>query len=146
VAAAPPPLPPLSSTPAPHPRGASTPSGPAAATSPSPPPSANPSPTQSPLIRLDRPFNVDEFATMLGETTIRVTVPRESLLEVLRRVTDFMGFGIYVYSLTVRPAPSELLKEFVVELQRVDFAPGTKTWVPFEEKGTAESPFGPGGP
>ncbi len=82
---------------------------------------------------------------MLGETTIRVTVPRESLLEVLRRVTEFMGFGIYVYSLTVRPAPAELLKAFVVELQRVDFAPAKNLWVPFEEKGTAESPFGPGG-
>jgi hypothetical protein len=66
-----------------------------------------------------------------------VTVPREALTEVLRRVTDFMGFGIYVYSVTVRPAPSELLKGFVVELQRVDFDPQTKLWKPFVERGAA---------
>jgi hypothetical protein len=102
------------------------------------------SPPSGPLIRLDRPFDVDEFANLLGETTIRVTVPRENLIEVLRRVTEFMGFGIYVYSLSVRPAASDLLKEFVVELQRVDFARDQNAWVPFVEKGTAESPFGPG--
>ncbi len=83
---------------------------------------------------------------LLGETTIRVTVPRDSLVEVLRRVTEFMGFGIYVYSLAVRPAPSDLLKEFVVELQRVDFDRAKQSWLPFVEKGTADSPFGPGGP
>ncbi len=72
---------------------------------------------------------------MLGETAIRVTVPRDDLPEVLRRVTDFMGFGIYVYAISVRPAPSDLLKSFVVELQRVDFSAEAGRWVPFVEKG-----------
>ncbi len=82
---------------------------------------------------------------MLGETSVRVNVPRDSLTEVLRRVTDFMGFGIYVYSVSIRPAPNELLKEFVVELQRVDFSPEKRAWVPFVEKGATDSPYGPGG-
>lgn len=56
-----------------------------------------------------------------------------------------MGFGIYVYSLKVTPAPDEMLRRFVVELQRVDFSPQSRTWVPFQEKGRSESPFGPGG-
>ncbi|HKS59859.1 MAG TPA: hypothetical protein VJS68_03675 [Thermoplasmata archaeon] len=73
-----------------------------------------------------------------------MTVPREHLAEVLRRVSDFMGFGIYVYSIRVTPSPSELLKSFDVELQRVDFTPPAG-WVPFEEKGRSDSPFGPSG-
>lgn len=89
----------------------------------------------TPLITLDRPFDVDEFAAMLGETSIRVTVPREALPEVLRRVMEFMGFGIYVYAVTVRPAPSELLKSFVVELQRMDYSVEKGGWVPFAEQG-----------
>jgi len=115
------------------------------------PPAPPPSPTTSassppvPLISLERPFDVDEFSGLLGETSIRVTVPLEHLAEVLRRVTDFMGFGIYVYSLTIRPASSELLKSFVVELRRVDYSANDKTWVPFVEKGTSDSPFGPSG-
>ena len=118
------------STPAPvHPSNAPSPTS-------SPPPSA-------PLITLDRPFDVDEFSALLGETSVRVTVPREALPEVLRRVTEFMDFGIYVYAITVRPAPSELLKSFVVELQRVDYSGEKGTWVPFVEKGTVNSPFGP---
>jgi len=88
---------------------------------------------------------VDEFSSLLGETSIRVTVPLEHLAEVLRRVTDFMGFGIYVYSLTIRPAASEFLKSFLVELHRVDYSVSAKTWVPFVEKGTSGSPFGPSG-
>jgi len=103
-------------------------------------------PSPSPLITLDRPFNVDEFAALLGETSIRLTVPRESLAEVLQRVLEFMGFGIYVYTISVRPAPAELLKSFVVELQRVDYSAEKGAWVPFVEKGTSDSPFGPGGP
>jgi hypothetical protein len=99
----------------------------------------------TPLIALERPFEVDEFSGLLGETSVRVTVPLEHLAEVLRRVTEFMGFGIYVYSVRVHPAPSELLKSFVVELQRVDYAPDAKAWVPFVEKGTSDSPFGPSG-
>jgi len=81
----------------------------------------------------------------LGGTSIRITVPRDALPEVLRRVTEFMGFGIYVYSISVRPAATELLKGFVVELQRVDYSAEKGTWVPFVEKGTTDSPFGPTG-
>jgi len=88
---------------------------------------------------------VDEFATLLGETSIRVTVPREALPEVLHRVLEFMGFGIYVYTISVRPAPAELLKSFVVDLQRVDYSAEKGAWVPFVEKGTTDSPFGPSG-
>jgi len=111
-------------------------------------PSAGSSPAGSasqPLITLDRPFDVDEFSTLLGETSIRVTVPREALGEVLHRVLEFMGFGIYVYSISVRPAPAELLKSFVVELQRVDYSAEKGTWATFVEKGTTDSPFGPSG-
>jgi hypothetical protein len=97
------------------------------------------------LIPLERPFDIDEFAQLLGETRIRVTVPRDALPEVLRRITDFMGFGIYVYSIQIRPAPSELLKQFVVELQRVDFSSSEKDWVAFREQGRVDSPFGPTG-
>jgi len=116
---------------------------------PAPPPSATPdsgtAPASQPLITLDRPFDVDEFSTLLGETSIRITVPRESLAEVLRRVLEFMGFGIYVYSISVRPAPAELLKSYLVELQRVDYSAEKGAWVPFVEKGTTDSPFGPSG-
>ena len=72
-------------------------------------------------------------------------MPRDALAEVLHRVLEFMGFGIYVYSISVRPAPDELLKSFVVELQRVDYSPEKGAWVPFVEKGTSDSPFGPSG-
>jgi hypothetical protein len=102
-------------------------------------------PSNPPLITLDRPFDVDEFAALLGETSIRVTVPREALPEVLHRVLEFMGFGIYVYTISVRPAPAELLKSFVVELRRVDYSAESGAWVPFVEKGTTPSPFGPSG-
>jgi hypothetical protein len=97
------------------------------------------------LIALERPFDVDEFAQMLGETQIRVTVPREALADALRRVTEFMNFGIYVYTIRVQPAPAELLKQFVLELQRVDFSPEKRGWVPFQEQGASDSPFGPTG-
>jgi hypothetical protein len=79
---------------------------------------------------------------MLGETAVRVTVPADALAEVLRRVTDFMGFGIYVYAVSVRPAPSELLKGYVVELQRVDYDPEARAWKPFVERGAVSSPGG----
>lgn len=82
---------------------------------------------------------------MLGEPNLQVAVPREDLPEVLRRVTDFMGFGIYVYAIRVEPAPEELLKKFVVRLARVDYSAARRAWVPFEEKGRSDSPFGPGG-
>jgi hypothetical protein len=117
--------------------------GPTAAPSPIAAPSGTSAPL--PLISLERPFDVDEFSGLLGETSIRVTVPREDLAEVLRRVSEFMGFGIYVYALTIRPTPGDLLKSFVVELQRVDYDPTKRAWVPFVEKGTSDSPFGPTG-
>ncbi|MGC2790053.1 MAG: hypothetical protein WA547_08410 [Thermoplasmata archaeon] len=97
------------------------------------------------MIALERPFDVDEFSSLLGETSIRVTVPREDLAEVLRRASEFMGFGIYVYSISLRPTPGDLLKSFVVELQRVDYDPDKRAWVPFIDKGTSSSPFGPSG-
>ena len=98
-------------------------------------------PSATPLITLDRPFDLDGFSSLLGETSIRVTVPRDDLPELLRRVLDFMGFGIYVYSISVRPAPTELLKSFVVELRRVDFHPEKGSWEPFVEKGVGDSPY-----
>jgi hypothetical protein len=111
------------------------------------PPGVGPLPPPShPLITLDRPFDIDDFSALLGETSIRVTVPRESLLEVLQRVNEFMGFGIYVYAVTVRPSPAELLKSFVVELQRVDYSAEKGIWVPFVEKGMASPSNGPGSP
>ncbi|MGP8074776.1 MAG: hypothetical protein ACLP74_07145 [Thermoplasmata archaeon] len=140
--------PPRPNAPAPPPplRQAPARSLPAApATAPPPAAGSTPSPSSGPLIRLERPFDVDDFSTLLGETSVKVNVPRESLTEVLRRVTDFMGFGIYVYSVNIRPAPTELLKEFVVELQRVDFSAEKKAWLPFVDKGASESPFGPSG-
>jgi hypothetical protein len=119
---------------------------PAAPTAPSAPaPAASEPATPVPLISLERPFDVDEFSSLLGETSIRVTVPREDLAEVLRRVSEFMGFGIYVYAVTVRPTPGDLLKSFVVELQRVDYSSAKGAWLPFEEKGASSSPFGPSG-
>jgi hypothetical protein len=106
---------------------------------------ASPTTPALPLISLERPFDVDDFASLLGETSVRVTVPREDLAEVLRRVSEFMGFGIYVYAVSLRPTPGDLLKSFVVELQRVDYDPDKKAWVPFIEKGISDSPFGPSG-
>ncbi len=96
------------------------------------------------LLSLDAPFDIDGFSQLLGEPNLRVTVPREDLPEVLRRVTDFMGFGIYVYAIRVEPAPEERLRQFVVTLERVDYSAARGAWAPFEEKGRSESPFGPG--
>jgi hypothetical protein len=121
---------------------AATPAHGAPSTAPPPAPSTS---GTIPLITLERPFDVDEFSSLLGETSVRVTVPLEHLAEVLRRVTDFMGFGIYVYSISIRPAASELLKSFVVDLHRVDYAAAQKEWVAFVEQGTSDSPFGPSG-
>jgi hypothetical protein len=130
-------------------RGPPAASGAAAA-----PPKAAPSPVPAaagganppvPLIALERPFDIDEFSTLLGETSVRVTVPREDLAEVLRRVSEFMGFGIYVYAITIRPTPGDLLKSFVVDLQRVDYSAAKGAWTPFVEKGASDSPFGPSG-
>jgi hypothetical protein len=116
------------------------PSGPPAA--PPPVSSAPPVPPPEGLIRLEKPFDVDEFSQMLGETAVRVTVPPDALAEVLRRVVEFMGFGIYVYEVAVRPAPADLLKGYVVDLRRVEYDPDAGTWKPFVERGTV----GPSGP
>lgn len=96
------------------------------------------------LITLDRPFDMDAFSQLLGETDLRVEVPREDLVELLRRVCEFMGFGIYVYTISVRPAPNEMLKSFEVELHRIDFSAATRAWQPFQDRGRASNPFGPG--
>ena len=55
-----------------------------------------------------------------------------------------MGFGIYVYSIHVRPAPDEMLRRFIVELRRVDYSASARDWAPFQETGASDSPFGPG--
>jgi hypothetical protein len=114
-----------------------------AGTPPAEPPAADSAPAATGLLSLERPFDVDEFAQQLGENLIRVRVPREHLGEVLTRVANFMGFGIYVYRFTVRPASSGVLKEFEVELERVDFSTTGGEWVPFQDKGQSDSPFGP---
>lgn len=125
---------PVPTAPAPVARAtAPTPAGPVRATTDAP----------KALIALEPPFDLDEFAALLGQTTIRVKVPKEDLSEALRRVTDFMGFGIYVYAFSVRPAPDDQLKKFVVELTRVDFSTARGDWVPFQDRGRSESPFGP---
>jgi len=122
-----------------------SPAAPVRPPTPGDPATSPPSPASQPLITLDRPFDPDDFSTLLGENSIRITVPRDALPEVLRRVTEFMGFGIYVYAISVRPASHELLKSFVVELTRVDYSAKEGRWTPFEEKGTSDSPFGPSG-
>ncbi len=138
-------------TPAPSVARAARPTGPSvtaapppavAAAVPGPGSVATPTPPRG-LITLDTAFDVDGFSQSLGETSLRVVVPREDLVEVLRRVTDFMGFGIYVYALRVYPEPAETLRRFVVELQRVDYSEERRAWLPFEEKGVSDSPFGP---
>jgi hypothetical protein len=117
-----------------------------APSSPAPVPAVAPSGTPpKTLISLEKPFDVDDFSQLLGQTQIQVTVPRDSLAEVLRRACDFMGFGIYVYSIRVRPGPEELLKTFIVELQRVDYSAQSHDWAPFHDRGRADSPFGPTG-
>jgi hypothetical protein len=138
-------LPPPQSAPAsPPPPLPASPTVPAAPATPSPALSSSASPPK-PLISLERPFDVDDFSQLLGQTQIQVTVPRDSLAEVLRRACDFMGFGIYVYTIRVRPGPEELLKTFIVELQRVDYSPPVHDWTPFQDRGRADSPFGPTG-
>ncbi|MCI4327365.1 MAG: hypothetical protein L3K16_07010 [Thermoplasmata archaeon] len=127
---------------APTPKPLATPG--TAASPPTTPPSAAPAAPKM-LISLERPFDIDEFSQLLGETVVRTEVPREDLAEALRRVSDFMGFGIYVYSVRVKPAKDETLMRFVVELQRVDYDPNVGDWVPFEETGRSDSPFGPTG-
>ncbi|MCI4322603.1 MAG: hypothetical protein L3K03_01025 [Thermoplasmata archaeon] len=141
----PPPAPPAPESPpldlAPNPPSVAAPIEIASAPPEPADPATPPAPTS--LLSLERPFDVDEFAQQLGENLIRVRVPREHLGEVLTRVANFMGFGIYVYRFSVRPASSGMLKEFEVELERVDFSTTSGEWVPFQEKGQSDSPFGP---
>jgi len=130
--------------PPPHSPVASPSTAPPPAAAP-PPPGGAAAPPPKDLILLEKPFDLDEFSRLLGETKIRIEVPREDLAEALRRIADFMGFGIYVYAFRVRPAPEETLKRFVVELERVDYSASSREWTPFVEKGRSESPFGPTG-
>jgi hypothetical protein len=120
---------------------------PAPSTPPSTPPKGSGAAFVDPgnLLTLEPGFDVDAFAQQLGESAIRVRVPRENLLEVLTRISEFMGFGIYVYEISVRPVPQETLKTFEVDLRRVEYAPGEHRWRPFEERGRSDTPFGPGG-
>jgi hypothetical protein len=97
------------------------------------------------LLKLEKPFDVDEFSQLLGETKVSVTVPKDQLAEVLRRVTDFMNFGIYVYAVVVIPSPAATLDKYMVQLDRIDFDARRGVWVPFQEKGVSSSPFGPDG-
>lgn len=99
----------------------------------------------TPLLRLEKPFDVDEFCQQLGETRITATVPREHLTEVLKRVVEFMEFGIYVYAVVVLPAASPTMEKFTLTLDRIDFDTKRHGWIPFQEKGRSESPFGPQG-
>ncbi len=133
--------PPLARSAPPRPPPATPSAAPATAAAPSKAAEGSP----KPLISLEAPFDIDEFSQLLGQTQVQVTVPRDSLAEVLRRVCDFMGFGIYVYTIRVRPGPEELLKTFIVELQRVDFSAPDREWAPFQDRGKADSPFGPTG-
>ncbi len=125
-----PPPPPIHPTPS-----SPTPSAPAPPGRDRAPGGASPPPEG--LIRLERPFDVDEFSQLLGETAVRLTVPADALAEVLRRVVEFMGFGIYVYEVSVRPAPAELLQGYLVELRRVEYDGAAGAWKPFVERGTA---------
>lgn len=122
------------------PRNDAPPAPPPVVVSSSAAPTSPPTPSRdTPLITLERGFDLDQFSSLLGETSIRVVVPRDDLLEVLRRVMEFMGFGVYVYSFSVRPGTSDLLKEFVVELRRVDFSAANSAWKPFEERTSPSS-------
>ncbi len=123
---------------------ASPPSRPPPAQAPASP-VAPPAPPGGSLLRLEKPFDVDEFSELLGENRISATVPREALPEVLRRVVEFMGFGVYVYAVVVLPAPSATLEKFTVNLDRIDFDAKRGVWVPFQDKGVSSSPFGPDG-
>jgi len=125
-------LPPASSNPA----ASTPPAGPGA-------PAAPLEPVKG-LITLDRPFDIEAFSQQLGEPVIQLSVPRENLAELLTRVVEFMGFGIYVYTIAIRPGPQDMLKGFDVELRRVEYSSAQGAWVPFVERGRSTHPFGPG--
>ncbi len=106
---------------------------------PPPPPGVS-----SGILRLEAPFDVDDFCRQLGETHLRATVPKAQVPEVLRRILEFMDFGVYVYTLVVLPAPGATLDRFVVQLDRIQYNEARRVWVPFEERGASDNPFGPG--
>ena len=97
------------------------------------------------ILRLEAPFDVDDFCRQLGETHLRATVPKAQVAEVLKRILEFMDFGVYVYTLVVLPAPGATLDRFVVQLDRIQYNEARRVWVPFEDRGVADNPFGPGG-
>ncbi len=116
-----------------------------------PPPGRDPPPAPvtgvtSGILRLEAPFDVDDFCRQLGETHLRASVPKAQVAEVLKRILEFMDFGVYVYTLVVLPAPGGTLDRFVVQLDRIQYHEARKVWVPFEERGGADNPFGPGRP
>ena len=116
-----------------------------AAPSPSrsrPPPA--PTGVTSGILKLEPPFDVDDLCRQLGETHLRASVPRAQVPEVLRRIMEFMDFGVYVYTLVVLPAPGATLDRFVVQLDRIQYNEARRVWVPFQERGVADNPFGPG--
>ena len=82
-----------------------------------------------PLISLERPFDIDEFSQMLGETTIRSrsrgrTLPRRCVAS-----PTSWGSGSTCTPFGSAPAPEELLKRFVIELRRVDFSAERRDWI-----------------
>jgi hypothetical protein len=103
-----------------------------------------PAPISSGILKLEPPFDVDDFCRQLGETHLRATVPKAQVPEVLRRILEFMDFGVYVYTLVVLPAPGATLDRFVVQLDRIQYHESRKVWMPFQERGVADNPFGPG--
>lgn len=82
----------------------------------------------------EKPFDVDEFSQMLGETSIRVVVPREQMEEVLKRAMDFINFGIYVYSIVVLPSPKKTMESFILQMDRIDYDEKRNVWIPFDDK------------
>ena len=87
----------------------------------------------------ETPFDVDAFSQQLGEDHLRVTVPAPALGEVLKRIFDFMGFGVYVYAVVVIPSPTPTLDTYVVQLDRINFSKAKNVWVPFQEDKTPPS-------
>ena len=110
----------------------------------SPPPAPAPPPsTPSPgLLRLEPAFDVDELSRQLGESHLRFEVPKAELAETLKRVLEFMDFGVYVYSVVLLPAPGKTLERFVLQLDRIEYDERRGVWIPFREKGVADDPFG----
>jgi hypothetical protein len=85
---------------------------------------------------------VDELSRQLGESHLRFEVPKTELAETLKRVFEFMDFGVYVYSVVVLPAPGKTLERFVLQLDRIEYDERRGVWIPFREKGVADDPFG----